>query len=54
MIAMVIVFALSFVVAMAALISGIVAATYGLWRLWEWLCPPVVRGRGFEVIFKDG
>jgi hypothetical protein len=46
-------FALSVIVAVAAVITGIVIVTYWFWRLSMRLFPPradEARGRGFEVI----
>jgi hypothetical protein len=34
-------------------ISFIVATTYFLWRLCEWISPSNAVGRGFEVIIRD-
>ena len=41
---------LGLMVAIAATIAGIVAGTYGIWLLWEWLSPSRAVGRGFDVI----
>jgi hypothetical protein len=34
-------------------ISFIVATTYFLWRLCEWISPSNAVGRGFEVVMRD-